>query len=149
MHPYTKHLLEDISKAYRPKDFFRKKKAKSENRLVAKLKESESFMSNEGGSLFRDYCGLNLEDFPPGEKFEKEDLRELTTALIKMLESWNILVVLPENLPSEMGYRMTLDLINCPLPIMQFGFYVMDYCTGDPVGCEFEGYCSCLKFSTE
>ncbi len=145
MHPYTKHLLEDIAKAHRPKDFFRKKKVNSVNQLEARLKESETFLNYEGGSPFWAYCGLDLDDFPPGEKFDIEDLHELTRALGKMLESWNILIVLPDNLPSEMGYRITLDLFHRSMPILQFGFYVMDFCTGDPVGCEFGSYCSCLK----
>jgi hypothetical protein len=145
MHPYTKHLLEDISKAYRPRNFFNEKKSASGNLPEAELSELHSFMDYERNPPFSTFCGLTFEDFPPEEKFETEDLRELTQALIKMFETWNIIVVLPENLPTEMGYRITLNLINNPMPVLKFGFFFMDYCTCDPVGCEFEDYCPCLK----
>lgn len=145
MNSYTKHLLEDISKAYRPQDFFKKKPVTSEDPLEAELRESETFLDYESNPPFRTFCGLEPEGFPLGEKFEKEDLIELTQALIKMFESWNIIVVLPDDLPVEMGYRMTLNLIDEPLPLMEFGFFYMDFCSGIPKECKFESYCSCLK----
>ncbi len=146
MHPYTKHLLEDISNSYKPKDFFGKKKFHSPKKEFKKmLAESESFMDFDKRAPFRNLCGLNFEHFPPAEKLEQEDLRELTNALVKMFESWNILVVLVENLPADMAYRITLDLLNSSMPVVQYGFFVIDFCTGDPTGCEFEGFCPCIK----
>jgi hypothetical protein len=145
MHSYTKHLLEDISKAYRPQDFFKKEPVTSEDPLEAKLRESETFLDYDSNPSFGTFCGLKSESFPIGEKIEKEDLIELTQALIKMFESWNIVVVLPDDLPVEMGYRMTLNLIGEPLPIKEFGYFYMDFCSGSPEECKFEGYCSCLK----
>jgi hypothetical protein len=145
MNSYTNHLLEDISKAYRPQDFFKKELLTSDDSLEAKLIESETFFDYESNPPFKNFCGLEPEDFPIEEKLEKGDLIKLTQALIKMFESWNIIVVFPDDLPVEMGYRMTLDLISNPLPIMEFGFFYKDFCSGSPEECKFEGYCSCLK----
>lgn len=146
MHPYTHHLLEDILNAYRPKDFFRRKKnALPEAEIENRLEEVDKFLNHREAPAFGNYCGLNFTDFPPGEKLEEEDIRSLTEALVKMFGSWNILVDLPENLPADLGYKLTVGLLEKPMPIFQHGFFGMDFCSGNPVGCEFKEYCPCLK----
>lgn len=146
MNPYTHCLLEDILNAYIPNDFFRKKKnALSKPDIENKLEEVDKFLTHREAPAFGSYCGLNIPDFPPGQKLEEEDLQSLTEALVKMFESWNILVHLPENLPAEMGYSLTVGLLQRPIPIFQRGFFGMDFCTGNPDGCEFKEYCPCLK----
>jgi len=146
MHPYTKHLLDDIQKAFRPKDFFlRKKKNQPHDIIEDKLEEADNFLNYFEAPAFGNYCGLKLEDFPPGEKLVEDDLRSLTKSLVKMYESWNIMVDLPENLPAEFGYRLAVGLLKRPMPIMKHGFFGMDFCTGNPKGCEFQEYCPCLK----
>ncbi len=147
MHPYTHHLLEDILNAYIPNDFFRKKKnALTKPDLESTLDEVDKYLTHREAPAFGNYCGLSLTDFPPREKLEEVDLRSLTEALVKMFESWNILVHLPENLPADLGYRLTVGLLERPIPIIQHGVFGMDFCSGNPVGCEFEEYCPCLKY---
>ena len=146
MHPYTHHLLEDILNAYIPNDFFRKKKnALTKPDLESTLDEVDKYLTHQEAPFFRNYCGLSVADFPPVEKLEEEDLRSLTEALVKMFESWNIMVDLPENLPADLGYKLSLGLLDRPMPIIERGFFGMDFCSGNPVGCEFKEYCPCLK----
>lgn len=146
MHPYTKHLLEDIEKAFRPRNFFQKnKKVPPRDEIEEKLEEVDNFPNYFEAPAFETYCGLKLEDFPPSEKLDEDDIRALTKALIKMYASWNILVDLPENLPADFGYRLAIGLLKRPMPVMKHGFFGMDFCTGNPKGCEFQGYCPCLK----
>lgn len=146
MHPYTHYLLEDILNAYIPKDYFQKKKKVLPKPDIEKtLEEVDKYLNYRESPAFGSYCGLSFTDFPPGEKLEEEDLRSLTEALVKMFESWNILVHLPDNLPAEMGYSLTLGLLQRPMPIFQRGFFGMDFCTGNPDGCQFKEYCPCLK----
>lgn len=146
MHPYTNHLLEDIQKAFRPMDFFqRKKKTPPLDEIEDKLEEVDNFLNYFEKPTFANYCGLKQEDFPSGEKLNESDLRSLTKALVKMYESWNILVHLPDELPADFGYRLAVGLLKRPMPVMQHGFFGMDFCTGNPEGCEFQEYCPCLK----
>lgn len=150
MHAYTQFLLEDLNNAHRPLDYFqRKKKISNREELKNKLEESENFLNYPESIVFKDYCGLKPEDFPPGENLEKDDLNALTKAMVKMYESWNILVDLPDNLPAEFAYRLVISLLDRGMPIMQYGFFGMDYCTGNPEGCEFKEYCTCLKYWEE
>ena len=150
MNPYVKHLLDDIQAAMRSDDFFlRKKKAPPHDEFKEKLEESESFLNHDESPVFGKYCGLNFEDFPPVEKLDNDDLIALTKALVKMFESWNILVDLPENLPADFGYRLSVGLLKRSMPSMQYGFFGMDFCTGNPEGCEFQSYCPCIKYWEE
>ncbi len=146
MQPYTNHLIEDILKAHRPKDYFRKKKKAQAESEIEKIQEGvDKYLHHQEAPFFRNYCGLSVADFPPVEKLEEEDLRSLTEALVKMFESWNIMVDLPENLPADLGYKLSLGLLDRPMPIIERGFFGMDFCSGNPVGCEFKEYCPCLK----
>lgn len=150
MHSYINFLIQDIQNAFRPEDFFVKKKKMSLNdELENEIQEVDDFLNHSDAPAFKNYCGLRLEDFPPVEKLEEEDIILLVKTLVKMYESWNILVDFPENLPAEFGYRLALGLLERPMPIMQYGFFGMDFCTGNPEGCEFQSYCPCLKFWEE
>ncbi len=55
------------------------------------------------------------------------------------------MVHLPENLPTDLSFKLTLGLLERPMPIMQHGFFGMDFCSGNPEGCEFQEFCLCLK----
>lgn len=146
MKAYVNYLLEDIQAAFRPEDFFvKRKKAPPLDELEAKLEEVDNFLNYDQSPVLGKYCGIDRNDFPHADKLEEEDLKLLVSALVKMFESWNILVDLPENLPAEFGYRLVVDLLDRPMPIMQHGFFGMDFCTGNPEGCEFKEYCPCLK----
>lgn len=150
MHSYINFLIQDIQNAFRPEDFFdRKKKMSFNDELENKIQEVDDFLNHSDAQAFKNYCGLRLENFPPVEKLEEEDIILLVKMLVKMYESWNILVDFPENLPAEFGYRLALGLLERPMPIMQHGFFGMDFCTGNPEGCEFQSYCPCLKFWEE
>ena len=150
MRTYIDFLIQDIQNAFRPEDFFeRKNKISFNDELENKLQEVDDFLNYSDGPSFKNYCGLRLEDFPPAEMLEEEDIVLLVKTLVKMYESWNILVDLPENLPAEFGYRLAIGLLERSMPIMQHGFFGMDFCTGNPEGCEFQSYCPCLKYWEE
>lgn len=150
MDTYIDFLIQDIQNAFRPQDFFeRKNKILFNDELENKLQEVDDFLNYPEAPAFGKYCGLNFENFPPGDKLEEDDLNALTNALVRMYESWNILVDFPESLPAELSYRLALALLNRSMPIMQHGFFGMDFCTGNPEGCEFQSYCPCLKYWEE
>lgn len=146
MQDYINFLLEDITAAHRPEDYFKKSRKNSEEEdLEQELEESERFIYCDREPIFEVYCGLKQENFPPKDRLSEDQLTQVTTAFIEMMSSWNLFADFPDDLPQLMRYELLLDILQKPVMISEYGFFGFDYCTGDPVGCELGEYCSCLK----
>ena len=143
MENYIKHLLEDI------KDAQRKQISgfQSGNDFESMIEDVERFTKKSlNQDEFGKVCGLDKESFPPSDQLVEKELKDLASAMVKMYESWNILVHLPDDLPSKMAYELSIGLLSRNMPVMSHGFFGMDFCTGNPEGCEFKEYCPCLKY---
>lgn len=146
MQDYIDFLVEDIEVAHRPADYFSKpKKNTEEEDLEEALEESEKFVCQERMPGFAGYCGLNPESFPPKEQLSEEQLTQVTTAFVTMMNSWNLQVAFPDDLPQLRRYELLMDILVGPVMIFKHGFYCFDFCTGNPVGCELGEFCPCLK----
>jgi hypothetical protein len=146
MQAYVNFLLEDIAAAHRPEDYFKKaKKNTPEEDLEESLKESEMIVSQEPRPGFEGYCGLKQESFPPKDQLSDEQLAQITSAFVLMMESWNLLVHFPDDLPQPIRYDLLMEILVGPVMIFKHGYYCFDFCTGNPEGCELGEYCPCLK----
>lgn len=141
MHPYIPHLLQDIAKAYRgkPEEDF-----SDPQKLEDHFEEIDNWTANQPPNTFGDYCGLKVEDFPPSEQLSEEDMTSVCKAFKKMMQSWNLDIELPYNLPIPIAYSMTVEILNDKTPIFNQGFMVFDFCSGSPEGCAFQEYCPCI-----
>lgn len=146
MQAYIDFLVEDINAAHRPDDYYSKSRKNSEEEnLEEAFEESERFVRQEEMPGFSRYCGLMLESFPPKEKLSESQLTQVTTAFVAMMNSWNLQVAFPDDLPQQRRYELLLDILVGPVMIFKHGFYCFDFCTGNPEGCELGEYCPCLK----
>lgn len=150
MQAYVNFLLKDIAAAHRPEDYFDKSRKNTEEEdLKESLEESEMFVTREHESGFEGYCGLKRESFPPVEQLSNEQLAQVTTAFVTMMNTWNLEVAFPDDLPPLRRYELLMDILVKPVMIFKHGFYCFDFCTGEPVGCQLEDYCTCLKLNLD
>ncbi|MDP2041498.1 MAG: hypothetical protein Q8S14_11705 [Algoriphagus sp.] len=150
MHPYTKHLLDDIQKAFRPKDFFKnRKKVSSGDEMKDHFADIERWLNQDQEPTFGSYCGLKSGDFPPVEFYSSIELKTLVRLFEKMMFSWNLTLDVPKNLPLDRKYKLMIAILDEPTLMVEDGFVGFDYCTGNPEGCELEEYCPCLKYWEE
>ncbi len=146
MHPYTKHLLEDIQKAFRPDDFFiNRKKDPADENLEDHFAEIERWLNQDNEPTFGSYCGLKSGDFPPVVFYSSRELKALIKLFEQMMFSWNLSMDVPKTLPLDRKYKLMVATLDQPTLIVKDGFVGFDYCTGDPEGCELKEYCPCLK----
>ena len=146
MQAYVNHLLGDIAAGHRPEDYYDKfRKNTEEEDFEESLRESEMFVSQEKRNGFEGYCGLKRVNFPPKEQLSEDQLTQLTTAFVSMMNSWNLEVAFPDDLPQPRRYELLMDILVGPVMIFKHGIYCFDFCTGNPEGCELGEYCPCLK----
>jgi len=142
MHIYIPYLLADIENASRNEDFYTSYKPSIENYFEA----VESFLDpNASLKSFSSHCGIDSSDFPPADQLSDEEMRTVVKALHKMMFTWNISMDLPEDLPADFAYKLTVEVLDRKLAILNHGIVGVDYCTGNPEGCELKEYCPCSK----
>jgi len=142
MHPYILHLLNDIQAAHRSE-------TGEKPRIVSfeeQMEEAERFVTRPfGKGTLSDHCGLNREIFPPVEQLSEEDMRLVNEQFINMLRSWHAEIGLPTEMPTAMQYQLLVDLLDHDFMYFEYGFYGIDFCTGNPEGCKLGAYCPCLE----
>jgi len=144
MHAYIPYLLEDIEKSCRITDS-KTYRPSIENYFDA----VESFLDPSARVFsFSHHCGIYAADFPLPEQLTEQEMNILVKALVDMMISWNISVDLPKDLPSHRAYKLTVGVLNKKLAILNQGIVGVDFCTGEPQGCELEEYCPCSKGDT-
>lgn len=146
MHPYLKHLLNDIQNAHNITDKDLEEKAFAVTDLETHFQDIEAWATGESQKPFKEFCGLSPDDFPPADQFTDKEKLMVCEEFEHMLNSWNIGLDMPPDVPAGMRYRLTVDILGerCIPPRM--GFFHFDFCTGVPEGCKLEQYCPCLKY---
>ena len=145
-HPYIPFLLEDIKAAHRSSAVAKLNEPKT---IEKKLEKSERFVSDEREHTLSYYCGLKPEDFPPVEQLSDRDMQKVCEAFNTMMDTWNLSVDLPENLPPSLAYQLTIGLLSKETFIPNCGTLHIDFCTGYAPDCELKQYCPCLKIWNE
>ena len=142
MHIYIPYLLGDIEHACRNTNSQSMYKPSIENYFEA----VESFLDPKSKTQsFSRHCGISSSDFPPAEQLSEEEMDKVVKALHKMMLTWNISVDLPDDLPIDFAYKLTVGVLDKRLAILNQGIVGVDFCTGVPEGCELKEYCPCSK----
>lgn len=146
MHPYLKHLLYDIQNAHREEESNEEAlNEQQDDSIEAHLREVEAWISGEGEQKLREFCGLNEEDFPPDNQFTDDEIRRVNAAFKNMLNSWNIVLDVPENVPPRFVYKLIGTILNSECSPLTTGTCHFDFCSGVPEGCDWEQDCPCSK----
>ena len=146
MHPYIPHLITDIQNAFRAP----KKKRSEEVSFEEKIREVENYVHRPlGFHTFGGFCGLKREDFPPSDQLTDADMLLVIEQFKALLKTWHAEVGLPEEMPVLRQYNLFVEILDYDFMYIEHGFYGIDFCTGDPEGCELGEYCPCLKYMEE
>lgn len=147
MKTYVKQLILDIKNAHRPQlSDAEKAKITFEEEMEAVENYAEG--NNIPPSLSSE-SGLTIEQFPPEEQLEDEEILQLIEAFDQMLQSRNISMDMPKNVPLRKAYPIILNLLNEEAWYFPTGTLHYDFCTGYAPGCELGEYCPCLKHWNE
>lgn len=148
MHLYIAHLLEDIFKAHKREGFHSKQKHPES--FEEEMQDIEDHILGKDKGLlqpFTYYCDLKTESFPPVEQLSESEMEQVALAFIKMAQSWNLLISVPDRYPAQKKYELIVNFLEKRVSIPADGaFWGFDNCTGNPEGCFFAEYCSCLKY---
>lgn len=146
MHPYIPHLLEDIAAAHRTEDEAEEYYPQT---FEEEMEEVERWVSEDPPHSFGYYCGLQAEQFPPAGQLADEDMKLVCDAFDKMMQTWNLDIDFPDNIPIPFAYKLTVDTLNRKTMIAKSGFVSFDFCTGYAPDCELKEFCPCLKYWNE
>jgi hypothetical protein len=143
MKTYVTQLISDILKAQKPP------LSQAEKEGISFEEEMEAIENYaEGNNIppsLSVECGLALEQFPPVDQLEDEEIQKIIDAFDEMLQSRNISMDMPENVPLRKAYPIIINLLNKEAWYFPTGMLHFDFCTGYAPGCELEEYCPCLK----
>lgn len=144
MHPYIKHLLEDIENAERKEnDHFG---YPAPTTFEEEMEEVERYVSGEGELPISELTGLKREYFPPSERLTDEDMEVVLTAYDKMLSTWNTQIEWQPDMPVRAQYDFLLEFVlNYKIVPINLGTIHLDFCSGDSSDCEWGEYCSCKE----
>lgn len=144
MHPYIKHLLEDIKKA-----------EKGENDSLGyskpttfeeEMEELERYVSGEDEKPLSTFTGLNKENFPPSSQLKEEEMEIILKSYDQMLASWNTQIDWQKNMTVKARYDFLLRVVlNSKSTPLNFGMMHLDFCTGYAPDCVWGEYCHCKK----
>lgn len=144
MHPYLKHLIEDIQNAERQEDdliAFPKPTTFEEQ-----MQEVERYISGLGELPLSKYTGLNSQDFPPAHQLADAEMELVLMAFDKMLFTWNIAIDWPKKMPVTARYDHLLNFVlEEKVTPVNTGTMHLDFCTGYAPDCDWGTYCHCLK----
>ncbi len=146
MHPYLPHLLSDITAAH----FSEQSIPATAKTFEEEMEEIEQWVAGKTAPYtFGYWCGLSAENFPPAAQLTDADLLLVCEAMSKMMNSYNIAIDLPGELPTPLKYDFTLSVLTEKIAIPISGIMHYDFCTGNAPDCAFKEYCPCLKYWNE
>lgn len=143
MKTYVKQLISDIAKAHlAPVTQAHKESITFEEEMEAieDYAEGRNIPPNLGVQ-----CGLTVEQFPPEEQLEDEEIRGIIDAFVEMLQTRNMSVDMPEKVPLRKAYPIIINLLNEEAWYFPTGTFHFDFCTGYAPDCELGEYCPCLE----
>jgi hypothetical protein len=145
MKNYVSQLILDIQRAHRiPAE---RSNPDEEISIEKQMEEVEKWATGDGspGTLSQQ-SGLSVEDFPPPELLDQQDIEQIMQSFIELLKSYNICVDLPELLPIQRAYTLLVGLLEEEAWYLPGGFICQDFCDGDTSDCVLAEYCRCLKY---
>jgi hypothetical protein len=141
---YLSYLLADISEACRPEQ--PAPATETPASIEEYFEELEKWLESEPQFNFGYYCNLSKEQFPPPELLTESQIEEICIAFKKLLFTWNLEVIIPDNLPIAKTYLFLVSTIDEKVEIVNDGIMEIEFCNYDPPTCPFNNYCSCREF---
>jgi hypothetical protein len=138
MHPYIPHLLEDIAAGYQ----FEQPRSLPDQSFLDILEEIRKRVEEPGHSLGY-YCGLSAENFPPCDQLLKKEMKLISSAVKKMMLSWNLKCDLPRKFPPELIYTFLIKTLEKRIDPEFGSLKVVNYCSMNPAVCLLKEYCTC------
>jgi hypothetical protein len=118
--------------------------------IIRHFEEVEDYVAGRGERKpLVDFVGLTIEAFPPSDKLTDLEMAGIVNAMLKTLFSHGISFDLPENAPPKFNYELLISQLSeeTIVPKAGTGMIVgIDFCTGNPEGCELKEFCNCLSF---
>lgn len=141
MHPYCKHLLQDIAQAHytdiRPPGV-------EPTAFIEETELAERWKQCSREKTFGECCGLQAGNFPPPGQFTTAEIEMINHAFLQMMATYRLDPCMPEKLPAKTAYTILVNTLNEKMFTKAAGTARFDYCTGYPPDCIFGEYCRCL-----
>lgn len=148
MQAYINQLLEDMMAAQRCTE--EKKDRPRPISIEEHFEEIERWIASEAPRhTFSYYCGLTLQQFPPAEYLNNEQLGMLCKGFRDLLFSWNLDTDVPESMPLKLAYPFMISALAEKVDIVDDGIIGIEFCTCDPPSCPFKEYCCCIKYFSD
>lgn len=145
MEQYIIQLIEDILAAHRTTNDYVEE---VDDSFEAHIADVERYLSGEGEQKIADFSGLYAEQFPPKERLNENQMKQVVEAYQLMLQSWNIDIYLPEQLPIAMKYELLIGTLDRSVYVTndEYSHIGIDLCSYDVDNCPFGSeYCSCKE----
>ena len=147
MKNYIAQLISDITQAHLP--------AQNETEKISLTFEEEMELIENYATgtnippILSIACSLSPDQFPPEEKLEDEEIRQIINAFDQMLLSRNMCIDLPKEIPLRKAYPIIINVLNREAWYFPTGTMHLDFCTGYAPECELGEYCQCLDYCNE
>ncbi len=140
MKSYLSHLIEDMRKAAEnlpPKPYY---DIPPESEGIEYLIEWE----NAEPKPMQEWIGIDKANFPPAKKLKTEELELMVEEIIKLWQAYNFEAILPENLPSDIAYKVLINYFDKPVAWISEGSIGIEFCGYDPENCPYpDEFCTC------
>lgn len=110
----------------------------------------DQFMNLSVTISFSEHCGIHTEQIPPYDRLTRTQSNEILKAIKALLQSWDISLDLPSNLPHDKIYSLHRQLFEEKIGIIEGMHTSYDYCEQDSAKCPYGStFCSCLAYELE
>ena len=146
MKSYLSHLISDVRAACRAES---KKDKSGQESLEDHFKDIDHWVSGNAEQTLGYFTGLEKDAFPPYNQLSDDEVKKVCDAFTAMLNSWNVGLDIPDDLPLDRQYELMVGLLDHEFTPFHSGMFIFDFCTGYAPGCELKEYCPCLEIWEE
>ena len=144
MQRYIQHLIQDMHKAAKNLP------AKPHYDIPPYAEGIEYVIEWENAEPrpMHEWFGIDKSNFPSADKLSAEQLKLMVEEIIKLWHAYNFDAVLPENLPTQIAYKVLVDYFDKPVAWISEGTINIEFCDYETENCPFpEEYCMCKDFN--
>lgn len=134
MQRYIEQLIADLKAA--------KLNAPIEPEIGDSYKEFEKYMleiENAPQKKSSDLFGISIEQLPPVEKLNNNQMQLLINAIFELFNSFGISIYTNDKMPIEFIYNLVRNIFDREIPVMPG--WTIDFCSGWCPECEIVDYC--------
>ncbi len=98
---------------------------------------------------FAENIGLDIAIFPPAESLTERQAAHILAELLPLMSAFGRHSTGPDDYPRLLMYPIVLGYLRTPGQPRAGALMGYDGCSGDPVGCSWGKYCTCLAYHTK